>query len=40
MAATTSVCDVYTVYWGSFTEIKFREFRKVDSICETLIREC
>ena len=29
-----------TVYWESFVEIKFHEFREVDSIRETLIREC
>ena len=28
-----------TVYWESFVEIEFLKFCKIDSICETLIRE-
>ena len=38
-----TVCNdmyIHTVFWESSAEIKFHEFREVNSIHETLFREC
>ena len=42
LAAVTKLrpLNAHTVYWESFAGMKFREFREIDSVCETLICEC